>query len=87
MKPIPTTAIAVSLSMPKMEQARGMSISEPPATPLVPQAARTETTQTTNPENRSIWIPFVATAAMVMTIMVTAAPAMLMVHPRGIEIE
>ena len=43
MKPIPTICIAMSLLIPKMEQARGINISEPPATPEAPQAQSTDT--------------------------------------------
>ena len=86
-KPIPTTCIAISLEIPNTEQARGISISEPPAIPEVPHAQTTAAIHIRREEPKSTSIPKVLTAAIVITTMVTAAPDILMVQPRGIEIE
>ena len=86
-KPIPTTCIATSFEILKNEQARGISIREPPAIPDVPQAQTTDTTHSRNAVPKFTSIPKVCTAAMVITTMVTAAPDILIVQPRGIDIE
>src|SRR5690606_41509825 len=86
-KPTPTTCIATSFEIPNRLQAKGMSNREPPATPAAPQALTAATTLNSNAVKISTWIPNVLTAANVRTVMVTAAPAMVMVAPRGIEIE
>ena len=87
MKPIPTTCIATSLGIPKIEQARGINISEPPATPDEPQAHNTDAIHIKKAAPKLTSIPKVWAAAMVITTMVIPAPDMLMVHPKGIEIE
>ena len=87
MKPTPTTCMAVSLSMANRLHAIGISSSEPPATPEAPQAPSEATTLSTSAVQKSTCPPSVCTAAIVSTVMVMAAPAMLMVAPRGMETE
>ena len=58
---------------------------EPPAIPEAPQAEIAETTLRIKAVAKSTSIPKVVTAASVKTLIVTAAPAMLIVDPRGIE--
>ena len=64
-----------------------MSSSEPPATPDAPHAPRAAMADRTMAMGMLTGTPRVCTAARVMTVMVTAAPAMLMVAPRGMETE
>ena len=59
----------------------------PPAAPDAPQAHREATTLSSSAVGRSTGIPSVLTAASVNTVMVIAAPAILMVAPSGIETE
>ena len=87
MKPTPTTCIAISLLIPNSEHAMGMSSREPPATPEAPQAPSAAMTDRMMATGSSTGMPMVWTAARVMTVMVTAAPAMLTVAPRGMETE
>lgn len=87
MKPMPTTCMAMSLEIPKMEQARGISIREPPATPELPQAQNTAATHIRKAAPKLTFTPRVFTAAIVMITMVTAAPDILMVQPRGMDTE
>ena len=87
MKPMPTTCMAMSLGMPRSEQATGMRRREPPATPEAPQADTAASTQRMTPVTKSTWMPSVCAAAMAMTEMVTVAPPMLIVAPRGIDTE
>ena len=65
----------------------GRFVSEPPATPETPAAAIDATTLSSRAVGMSTGIPSVWTAASVSTVMVMAAPAMLMVAPSGIAIE
>ena len=78
--------MAMSLLIPKIEQANGINMSEPPAIPEVPQAHRTEAMHINRAEAISTSMPKVRTAPMVMMTMVTAAPDILMVQPKGMEI-
>ena len=87
MKPTPTTCMAISLGIPNREQAMGISRREPPATPDAPQAARVAITDSRIAEGTSTAMPSVWAAQSVMTVMVMAAPSMLMVAPRGIDTE
>ena len=87
MKPTPTTCMAMSLGMPNRLQARGISSREPPATPEAPQADREDTRLSRKAVGKSTGMPRVLVAARVSTEMVMAAPAMLMVAPRGMETE
>ncbi len=86
-KPTATTCIATSFGMPNMLHASGISSSEPPATPEAPQAQRAATTLSSRAVGTSTAMPSVFTAASVSTVMVIAAPAMLMVAPSGMETE
>ena len=75
----------MSFGMPNRLQAMGISSSEPPATPETPQAAMEATRHSNSVVPKSTGMPNVNTAASVSTLMVTAAPAMLMVAPSGSE--
>ena len=86
-KPTPTTCIAISLSMPKLEHATGINSNEPPATPDAPQAPTVEIMQSNNAVGISTEIPSVCAAAKLKTAIVIDAPAMLIVAPNGIEME
>ena len=85
MKPTATTCIAVPLSIPKRLQAKGMSIKEPPGTPAAPQAQSEATTERRIAVKTSTCTPNVVQAESARTVIVIAAPAMLMVAPRGID--
>ena len=87
MKPTATTCAEMAGSMLKSEQARGMSMSEPPATPEVPQAPMAAMMHSRMESTGSTTMPSVLHAAMVMMAMVMEAPAMLMVAPSGMETE
>ena len=87
MKPIPTTCIATSLGMPNNEHAIGISRSEPPATPEAPQAESAARILKRIALGISTIIPKVLAAASVITVIVIAAPSMLIVAPRGIVTE
>ena len=87
MNPTPTTCMATSFEIPKRLQATGMSKREPPATPEAPQAEIAATMLRIHAVAKSIEMPNVLTAARVSTLMVIAAPAMLIVAPSGIETE
>ncbi|MNN92827.1 hypothetical protein D3C81_2111700 [compost metagenome] len=73
--------------MPNRLHASGISNSEPPATPEAPQAQIAATTLSRIAVGMSTVMPRVCTAARVSTVMVIAAPAMLMVAPSGIDTE
>ena len=47
----------MSFGIPKIEQAKGISIKEPPATPEEPHAHKIEATHIKNAEAKSISIP------------------------------
>ena len=79
--------MAMSLPMPKNEQAMGMSSREPPATPDAPQAPRVAMMPRNRAEMKLTSTPMVWVTAKVMTVMVTAAPLMLMVAPSGMLTE
>src|SRR5690606_16941066 len=87
MNPTPTTCMATSLEMPNMLQANGISSRDPPATPDAPHAQTVATRLSNRAVGRSIEIPSVLTAASVSTVMVTAAPAILIVAPKGMDTE
>ena len=86
-KPIATTCMATSAEMPNRLSAIGIRSSEPPAMPETPQAASEATTHSSRAVGTYTLMPSVCAAASVITVMVMAAPAMLMVAPSGIEIE
>ena len=87
MKPTPTTCIATSFGMPNRLAASGIKSREPPATPDAPQALTADRMLRIRAVPKSIGIPSVLTAAKVRTEIVTAAPAILMVAPSGMETE
>ena len=87
MKPTPTTCMATSWEIPNREQAMGIRRREPPATPDAPQAASAERTDRTRAVPKLTLTPTVLAAASVITVIVMAAPSMLMVAPRGMETE
>ncbi|MOA62656.1 hypothetical protein D3C78_1881470 [compost metagenome] len=69
--------------MPNRLQARGISNSEPPATPAAPQAQTEATTHSRMAVGISTTMPSVWAAASDSTLMVMDAPAILIVAPRG----
>ncbi|MNH30934.1 hypothetical protein D3C79_912590 [compost metagenome] len=79
--------MAISLGMPNRLHASGISSSEPPATPDAPQAQTAATMLSSTAVGRSTGMPSVCTAARVSTVIVMAAPAILMVAPSGIDTE
>ena len=87
MNPVATTCIAISLSIPNKLQANGINNNEPPATPEAPHAEIAAIKLSNNAVGKSTAIPKVLTAASVSTVIVIAAPPMLIVAPRGIETE
>ena len=84
-KPTATTCIAMSSEMPNSPQLSGISSREPPATPEAPQADSAATTLSNNAVAMSTLMPSVCVAASVRTVIVIAAPPMLIVAPSGIE--
>ena len=87
MKPTATACIDTSGEMPKNEHPNGMSRSEPPATPEVPQAPKAAMAQSINADRKLTSTPTVWATARVMTVMVIAAPFMLIVAPSGMLTE
>lgn len=79
-----TTCIEISELIPNKPQATGINSKEPPATPDAPHAETVAKTDNTNIVVKSTEIPKVFTAAKVKTVMVTEAPAILIVAPKGI---
>ena len=71
--------------MPSSEQATGISSRLPPGTPEAPQADTAASTHRMTALTKSTCTPIVCAAAMAITVMVTQAPAMLIVAPSGIE--
>ena len=65
----------------------GISSKEPPATPEAPQAPMAARTLRISAVMGSTVMPRVWTTASVITVMVTDAPPMLMVAPRGMDTE
>ena len=84
-KPTATTCIATSFGIPNKPQLNGISNSEPPATPDAPHADNAATTDNNKAVGKSTAIPSVCAAASVNTVIVMAAPPMLMVAPSGID--
>ena len=87
MKPTATTCMATSLSIPNRLHANGISSNEPPATPDAPHALTVATRLSSRAVAKSTVMPCVCAAAIAKTVMVMAAPAILMVAPNGMEIE
>ena len=86
-KPTATTSMATDESMPNKPQAKGINIKEPPGTPEVPQAQMEATKLKITAEKKLTSIFKLWAAANVNTVIVMAAPAILMVAPNGIVIE
>ena len=86
-KPTPTICIATSFGIPNKLAANGISNSDPPATPDAPQALIAARILRMRAVPKSTGIPKVWTAAKVRTEIVTAAPAILIVAPSGMETE
>ena len=87
MKPTPTTCIETASEMPNSEHAIGISRSDPPVTPELPQAASADKNDSNIAAGNDTSIPNVFAVASVMIVIVTAAPSMLMVAPSGMETE
>ena len=83
MKPTATACMAMSLPMPKKEQAIGTRRREPPATPEAPQAPRVAISDRKSAEAKLTSTPTVFATASERTVMVTAAPFMFTVDPSG----
>ena len=84
-KPTPTTCIAISFGTPNKLHANGISNSDPPATPDAPDA---ETAANNSKHKCSHKINFNTKRIYCCkrsTAIVTAAPAILIVAPRGID--
>ena len=79
--------MATSVLIPNKLQAKGISNNEPPATPDAPQAEIDAIILSSIADPKSISICRVFAAAKVNTVMVIAAPAILIVAPKGIETE
>ena len=77
----------MSGDIPNNEHAIGISRSEPPATPDEPHAPRVEIIHNMTAKGNATWIPIVLHTARVITVIVTAAPSILMVEPKGMLIE
>ena len=77
----------MSSEIPKREQAIGIRRRDPPATPEAPHAERAARRLRMMAIGISTWIPRVKAVAIVITVMVIAAPSMLMVAPRGMVTE
>ena len=86
-KPTATTCMEMSSEIPKREQAIGIRRRDPPATPEAPHAERAARRLRMMAVGISTWIPRVKAVAIVITVMVIAAPSMLMVAPRGMVTE
>jgi len=86
-KPTATACIEISPPIPNREHANGMSSNEPPATPEDPQAANVDIIQRIIAVGSETVIPKVWQTAKDITVIVTAAPSMLMVEPKGMLIE
>ena len=86
-KPMPTTCMATSLPMPNRLQASGISSKLPPATPEAPQADTAESAPKMTAVPKPTSTPMVCAAIIAIKEMVTAAPPMLMVAPKGMDTE
>ena len=87
MKPTATACIDTSEGIPNNEHAIGISNNEPPATPDDPHAPNVEITHRITAIGKATWIPSVWQTARVITVIVTAAPSILIVEPKGMLIE
>ena len=87
MNPTPTACMDTSGLIPNNEHAIGISNSDPPATPDAPHAPTVEIIHNTIVTGNGTDIPKVWQTAKVITVIVIAAPSMLIVEPNGILIE
>src|SRR5699024_12415596 len=83
--PIATTCMAISSEIPSKLQAKGINNNDPPATPEAPVADTADKTIKITAVNKSTFTSNVLAAAIDNIEIVTAAPAILMVAPNGIE--
>ena len=79
--------MATSLPMPKKEHAIGMSNRLPPATPEAPQAPMVAMMPRNRADAKLTSTPTVLATASEKTVIVTAAPSILMVAPSGMLTE
>ena len=86
-KPTATVCMAISLLIPKSEHAIGIRSNEPPATPDDPQAPKAAMILSRRALVIVTSIPSVWQVARDITVIVTAAPFILMILPRGILTE
>ena len=77
----------MSSEIPNREHAIGIRSRDPPATPDAPHADSAARRLKMIAVGISTWIPSVNAVAMVMTVIVIAAPSMLIVAPSGIVTE
>ena len=77
----------ISWPMPNIEQAIGISNNDPPTTPAAPHAANVEMTHKTIANGRETDIPSIWQVTRVITVIVIAAPSVLIVEPNGMLIE
>ena len=87
MNPTATACMDMSAPIPNNEHAIGTSNNDPPVTPDAPHAANVEMIHNTIVTGRGIDIPIVWQTARVITVIVIAAPSMLIIAPKGILIE
>ena len=87
MNPTATACIETSALIPNSEHAIGIRRSDPPATPDAPHAPAVEIMHKIIVTGRGTVIPIVWQTAKVITVIVIAAPSMLIVAPNGILIE
>ena len=85
--PTATTCIETSGLIPNIEHAIGISNNDPPTTPEAPHAARVETTHKIMATGSETDIPRVWQVTRVMTVIVMAAPLVLIVEPNGMLME
>ena len=77
----------MSSLIPNKLQANGINNNEPPATPDAPQAQSAATRLNNTALTKDTSIPNVFTAAKVNTVIVIAAPAILIFAPNGMATE
>ena len=82
-----TFAILFNDKMPKKEQAIGTRSREPPATPEAPQTPRVAIRLRKRAETKLTCRPIVGATDRERTVIVTAAPSMLIVEPSGMLTE
>ena len=77
----------ISSEIPNREHAIGIRRRDPPATPEAPQAESAARRLRMIAVGISTWIPSVKAVAIVITVIVIAAPSILIVAPSGIVTE